>query len=84
MNDSNIITSLQHEACEAHCEECGTCLGDGVKQTGPDTFIDVPVITYDGATFCADCAPAHNLGQCTCATCDEDRAELRTSQRGNE
>lgn len=45
-SDRNIMASLQHEACEAHCEHCGLCI-----------FEESPTKDEDGNICCVDCTP---------------------------
>lgn len=71
-SDSNILAGLRHESCEGHCPECDQCIPHG-----------------EDPTLCEHCGwndldpgeeGPHNLGQCVCPTCDEDRAEMRANQ----
>lgn len=41
--DRNIMRGLQHEGCEAHCEECGACITDMMAEYDED------------APLCDDC-----------------------------
>lgn len=53
-SDRNILRSLRHESCEAHCDECGQCDN---RQVGPDRWVDVELTVVDGVTYCDDCVP---------------------------
>lgn len=60
MNDSdrNILASLRHEPCEAHCDECGRC---DWEPTGPTTTAHIEMTEVDNGhsitTYCPDCLP---------------------------
>lgn len=49
-SDRDIMASLRHEACEAHCTECGAC---DWRPTGPMSDEAVPMING----LCPDCLP---------------------------
>lgn len=59
-SDRNILASLAHEACETHCVDCGTCLGEDAETVaiGPGgvKYADVPYITINNEDYCQECA----------------------------
>ena len=46
-SDKNIMADLAHEACEAHCAECGVCIFEPSAAEG---------------TVCVDCTPTVRTG----------------------
>lgn len=51
---------MEHEACEAHCWDCGRCLGEDAEMVtlglSGATYRDVPyVVTLLGDDICMDC-----------------------------
>lgn len=53
-SERNQLADLRHEACEAHCDECGRC---DWEPTGPTTDRPVPMTGHAGAVYCPDCLP---------------------------
>lgn len=63
-SERNQLAELRHEACEAHCADCGECLGEGIKlvAVGPwgAKYEDVPAFCDfgddgDGPSYCGEC-----------------------------
>jgi len=55
-SDRNIMAGLAHEACDTHCEDCGTC---SPRQTNLNVWEDVPMVDDEatGLRLCEDCNP---------------------------
>jgi hypothetical protein len=59
-DERNVLASLAHEACEAHCVECGRC--DWEYDGHPDRTVQIEMtfVTYDESGdpvyVCPDCS----------------------------
>ena len=53
-SERNQLAGLRHEACEHHCESCGTC---DWRPTGPTTDEAVPGMMVGDHWYCTDCIP---------------------------
>ena len=47
-SDRNIMRELQHEPCEAHCEDCGACMMEDPRERA------------DELVLCEDCQAEHD------------------------
>jgi hypothetical protein len=67
--DAERLEVMEHEACEAHCDDCCTCLGEQAEMVtlglSGATYRDVPYIEdLFGGTLCMDCAtPAETVDE---------------------
>lgn len=59
-SDRNIMASLAHEACEAHCDDCGACVGEDAELVaigpGGEKRRDVPYTVVGDHNYCEECA----------------------------
>ena len=68
-SDKNIILSLQHEACEHHCDGCDACL--------TESELDAVYGT------CEDCTPVESPGDYPWTELDEGAERAEANGRGD-